>query len=281
MDLGSLFSTAAATGPPARKGDAASGPKAVVEGMKAGLRAHYVKSGEMSKTAAAEHTNKQYLSNKGYDTKPSPMLEGLKAGLRGYYAKRGHKVVNETTIAPSVGDGTERVLGHLPSRWGRPKDRPLEKKNKGSLRAQIQSLQNELATTLATLSNRKTFSESDSMTLRSMLLDALCDIIRDGDTSKLKELKMQSTLIESSRFIGDAVPESDEVLTSANDVGALFVERMGASSAGPITEMVATQLSSGMPLALVRNNVAAAMQSTVDNNTRTTLMRVARVLSEL
>jgi len=280
MDLASLLSTAAAAGPPVRKGDAAkgAGPKAVVEGMKAGLRAQYVKTGEMSKHDAMAHANQQYASNHEYETKPSPMMEGLKAGLRGWYAKRGQPVV-ETTMAPMVGDGTERALGQG-ARWRRPKDRPRDGRG-GSLRSQISSLEKQLENTLATLSNRRTFSEEDSMEFRSMLIDALSDIIGSGDTSKLKELKMQSTLIESSRFIGDAIPENDEVLTSGNDPGALFLERMGHNSAGPITEMVATQLSSGMPLQVVRNNVAAAMQSTVDGNVRGTLLKAARVLAEL
>ena len=280
MDLGSLMSTAASAGPPARRGDAVTGgPKAVVEGMKAGLRAKYVKEGKLSPEAVK--TSALYESTQKRSSGPSKMLEGLKTGLRAFYTKNGTPI-QETTVAPSVGVGTERALGG-PVHWGgglpsERRDKPVEKSGT-SLRGVIQNLERSLEQTLVSLSNRKSFNEAAEVELRGMLFDALAEAIRSGNFQGLKELKMQATLIESSKFIGDQVPETAQVLTSANDPGAEFSRRMGAD-VGAITEMVATQLSSGMPLHSVRSNVAAAMQSTVNQRVRGTLMKAARILAD-
>ncbi len=282
MDMASLLSTAASAGPPAKRGDKAGGHKAVVDGMKAGLAAQYAKTGKMSineAQAVTAQVAQQAQAASGQETCPSQMVEDLKIGLRAHYAKRP---LTETTMAPSVGDGTARSLGG-PTHWGggepsRRRDRPVEKGGT-SLRSNIQALEKNLEQTLAGLSNKGGFSESDEV--KNLLVDALASYILAGDSSKFRELKMQATLIESSKFIGDPIPETAEVLTQSNDAGALFTERMGPSSAGPIVEMVATQLSSGMPLINVRSNVAAAMQSTNNLKIRSTLMRAARILSEL
>lgn len=283
MDIGSLLSTAAAAGPPARRGDSASGHKAVVNGMKAGLAAQYAKSGQMSLQEAKAVTAKAAAAsaNSGQATCPSQMVEDLKIGLRAHYKKAGTPV-EETTMSPNVGTQPDRALGG-PTHWGggmpsKRRDRPMEKSG-SSLRGNIQALEKNLEQTLLGLSNKKGFAEDADV--KSLLVDALSDYILSGDGSKLRDLKMKATLSEASEFIGDPAPEVDTVLTSSNDVGAMFTERMGSNSAGPIVEMVATQLSSGMPIRNVRSNVAAAMQSTVNSNVRGTLMRVARVLAEL
>ena len=54
-----------------------------------------------------------------------------------------------------------------------------------------------------------------------------------------------------------------------------------ALCSGPIVEMVATQLSSGTPLNVVRSNIAAALRMTVYSKTRGTLSKAARVLAEM
>lgn len=283
MDIGSLLSTAAAAGPPAKRGDSAGGHKSVVDGMKAGLRAHYVKTGKMDPNVAKAQTAAMYETNGQGETCKSQMVEDLKIGLRAHYNKTGQPI-NETTVAPSVGVGTERALGQ-PVHWGggmpsRRKDKPLEKGGR-SLRGNIQDLEKKLEVTLLGLSNRRGFTEEADQSFRHCLVDALADYIIQGDGSKLRDIKMQATLIESSKFIGEPAPETGEVLTQSNDSGARFLERMGDAATGSIVEMVATQLTSGMPLHLVRNNVAAAMQSTNNQRVRGTLMKAAVILAEL
>jgi hypothetical protein len=113
-----------------------------------------------------------------------------------------------------------------------------------------------------------------------MLLDAVSDYLSTGNSNMLKELKMQATLVESSKFIGEPAPETDQVLTGLNDLGEAFITQM-AQYGGPIVEMVATQLSSGTPLNIVRGHVAAALRLTVDSKTQDTLSKAARVLAEM
>lgn len=283
MDFGSLLSTAATSGPPPRRGDAASGPKSVVDGMKAGLRAQYVKTGKMDPQVAQAQIAEAQAASSSSKTCSSQMVEDLKIGLRAHYTKKGQPI-QETTLAPTVGVGTERSLGP-PVHWGggapsRRKDKPMLKGG-SSLRKNIQAMERNLETTLASLSNKRSFSEADEAEFKNFLVDALADYILQGNDSKLKEVKMHATILESSNFIGEPTPETAVVLTRTTDTGAQFLNEMGADSAGPIVEMVATQLSSGMPLHLVRNNVAAAMQSTNNQRVRGTLMKAARVLAGL
>lgn len=282
-----MLSAAPSAGPPAKRGDNASGHKALVEGMKVGLRAQYVKSGEMSPDVIKEASKTHARAGRALG--PSQMVEDLKIGLRAHYTRRGEPInegrgsLTETTMSPSVGTQPDRALGassHLGGgNLGRRKDKPTEKGN-SSLRGHIQTLEKNLEATLTSLSNNRSFTENDEE-IKSLLIDALADYIMQGDGRKLKEFKMQATLIESSKYIGDPSPETHEVLTASNDNGAQFKERMGSCSSGPIVEMVATQLSSGVPLYTVRTNIATAMQSTTNQRVRGTLMKAARVLADM
>lgn len=280
--MSSLFDFTPASGPPARKGDAVNS-RGLVEGMKVGLKAHYVKKGEIKpekpKTSSVE-TAYQGEQAAAAKTAPSQMVEDLKTGLKAWYKKHGG--LQEATMQPNVGDLPARALG---SEWkcGSPSKRCAQPREKGgtSLRKDIQNLEKSLEATLVTLSNKHRLSEEELTDFRIQLVGALSDVLLKKDSSKMRELRMQATILESSEFIGDQVPETDSILTADNDAGAIFRKKMGEAYVGPIVEMVATQLSGGMPLLIVRNNVAAAMQSTADVHMRGTLNKAARVLAEM
>ncbi|MHA2065633.1 MAG: hypothetical protein ACXABY_14755, partial [Candidatus Thorarchaeota archaeon] len=218
-----VFNFSAASGPVPRKGDAAKNPKGLVEGMKVGLRARDAKAGvpnSMTMSVGTPGTAAQQESI------PSVLKEDIKHGLRAWYAKRGEPV-NETTSAMSVGaELPARSLGQKQD-WGgglpsRRRDSPMSKGG-SSLRSHIQALEKSLESTLATLSNKSRFSEADEADFRDMLLDAVSDYLSTGNSNMLKELKMQATLVESSKFIGEPAPETDQVLTGLNDLGEAFI----------------------------------------------------------
>ncbi len=275
-----IYNFSAVSGPPARKGDAASNSKGLVEGMKVGLRARDAKAGIPNSMTPAMGTPGSAAHQEPVS---SGMKEDLKQGLRAWYAKKGIQI-NETTASSSVGAELPASALGQKQEWGgglpsRRRVTPLPKGG-SSLRSYIQSLERSLEDTLATLSNKKRFSEADEIEFRTMLIDALVDYINTGNSAGLKELRMQATLVESSKFIGEPAPETDQILTSANDPGRSFSTKM-ALHTGPIVEMVATQLSSGTPLNIVRGHVAAALKLTVDSQTRNTLSKAARVLAEM
>ena len=276
-----LFDFTPAAGPPPKKGDSVNKPRGLVEGMKVGLKAHYVKTGEMRLEEQKQTPELAYNTPTKTETQPSApseMKDALKTGLRAWYTKHGG--LQEATMQPSVGDGPARALG---SRWqeGMPSRRSATPMEKGgsSLRKDIQNLERSLEATLATLSNKHRLSEEDLEEFRNMLADAVTDIIINNGTTKMRDVRMQATIIESSNFIGDQAPETGVVLTDVNDAGTFFIGQMGKEHGGAIVEMLATQLSSGMPLSIVRNNVAAALRSTSNSSLKDTLRRAARVLA--
>jgi len=273
----SLYDFSATSGPPARKGDN-RGFKSTVDAMKIGLRAHYTKVGKpqpyVDITTSSSTSLLETQDDHQYKIAPSVTKEALKTGLRAWYSKHG-KPLHETTVAPSVGDGTERRLGggfHTPGAPGRHRSYP---KGGTSLRADIQNLERSLERTLASLSNRRHITDGEEEEFRNLLVDALSRLVLDGDRGYFRDALMHASLIES-RFMGKPIPETSNVLTRATDLGSTFRQRMNEN--GPMVEMIANQLSSGMPLNVVVNNVVASHNSTASVRVRQTLSDAHDVL---
>jgi hypothetical protein len=272
----SIFDFSAAAGPPDKKGDAKTGFGSTVDAMKVGLRAHYAKTGQPV-TETPRNKEKQILAEDNQiqaKVGPSVTKAALKTGLKAWYQKHG-QYINETTLAPSVGVGPERPLG-----GNRIRDLPAcNKRNRTtggtSLRADIQKVEQSVEKALAGLSDRQCVSESEDVKFRKMLVDAVTNLVMQGDTGYFKDVCMHASLIES-RFIGKPIPETGNVLTRKTDLGETFRSRMAEE--GPMVEMIANQLTSGMPLKVVVNNVVAAFNGTNNGKVRQTLQSAHDIL---
>lgn len=265
----------AASGPPPRKGDSV-GFGSTVDAMKIGLRAHYAKTGQHQVIAEASPPRVLSEGHANHEVGPSVTKDALKVGLRAWY-KKHNKPLHETTTAMSVGDGTERMLGGgtfaVP---GSPRYHRKKKEENGtSLRADIQAIEDAVEKALSGLSNRRIVSANESDEFRGLLADALTRFVLRGDRSYLKDALMHASLLES-RFIGKPLPETGEKLTPMNDLGETFKNQMSENS--PMVEMIANQLSSGMPLNVVVNNVVAAHNSTNNDKIRQILSNAHDIL---
>lgn len=270
----SIYDYSAASGPPTRKGDTKGvGFGSTVDVMKLGLRAHYAKAGtpipdDMPGTLVENQRNIQ-IETQQQTVATSVTKDALKQGLRAWYTKRGMPI-HESTGSAGVGDGTARSLG------GGFNTRRKELPTGGtSLRADIRALEKSLEKTLTSLSNRKQISDGEDRNFRNLLVDALSRLVLDGDRGYFKDALMHASLIES-RFIGDPIPETAAVLTQANDYGAEFKEQMNEE--GSMVDMIANQLSSGMPLQEVTNNVVASYNNTTNYGMRQFLQAAHNVL---
>jgi len=111
-----------------------------------------------------------------------------------------------------------------------------------------------------------------------VLVDSLTKFIMDGDHSGMQNAQIYASVLdEGSPFIAPPEDEEESVLTSENDLGSIFRARM--EDTGPMIDMIANELSSGKPLAIVNNNVVATISCTPSQKDRSTLMRASRVLA--
>ena len=198
---------------------------------------------------------------------PPAGFPGFNQGTRAARAPQ-----HETTLSAGVGDFMKSQLGEQP-KYAR---RPIEQLQ---LRSSITQLEVAISNVRRLLAMANTRLDTGEVSRLQSAIAELSERMIAGTSNTLRPAIIQAGILES-RFIAAADPETGEVLSPENDLGARWRQWIGEAGDPETVDNVANQLSS-IPANVVFNNVVAACGMTHDRAKLETLNKAHTFIRSL